>query len=561
MGGGSLGGAVMSFKYDLAHPYSRYGLATALLQKQIQPDELNDDEIHEMLAQTLETGLNHFRLMTIDDPTISETLRFVAMPLVQLQRDAKLVQSAGLAAQGKYLAPSIVTTDGDAKGSYENIVAIIEGLRSEKDLQSDFVFSRSFAPTTAKINNGKSSQSPPKGSLFEAACCAIATSTPNKPAAWIEGRNTVIVPDLPLEELRDFIELFENMMWSNLDGNLYEAKLKKLPVGQTDKKPVKRKKKNEDEGEAKAKSEYRRPRIFNGNYPFAPRQAAFGAVGLLAAIGRWGVEANQTPWAEKVLTSIAGTEERPSSPLYIVSYDDISQAQFTHHIVGLASAGELLLIIDALTFDTQILSEIEGGRRFDSPAYKLFYLMAGRFLQLFTRAAFRDFLTTRAEYAPAIKPLFEVYFMQATKIPKDIVESARELGQWLNSTAYFVAKAEVKKTDAQTLTREDKAKILKEKAKILVEFESAAMSAKTPLDMLHRISTRAGRLLQQDAPAKATRYMDATASGEIEPQDALHLLVAYLRLRSEKTDKLETDGRADTKVGSDLGALDNQSDR
>jgi hypothetical protein len=551
----------MSFKYDLAHPYSRYGLATALLQKQIRPDELNDEEIHEMLAQTLETGLNHFRLMTTDDPTINEILRFMVVPLVELQRDAKLVQSAGLAAQGKYLAPSIVTTDGDAKGSYENVVAIIRELRSEKDLQSDFIFSRSFAPTTAKINNGKSSQSPPKGSLLEAACCAIATSTPNKPAAWIEGRNTVIVPDLPLEELRDFIELFENMMRSNLDGNLYEAKLKKLQAGQPDKKPVKRKKKNEGEGEAKAKSEYKRPRIFNGNYPFAPRQAAFGAVGLLAAIGRWGIEAKQTAWAEQVLTSIAGTEKRLGRPLYVISYDDISQAQFTHHIVGLASEGELSRIIDALTLETQILSEIEGGRRFDSPSYKLFYLMASRFLQLFTQAAFRDFLTTRAEYAPAIKPLFEVYFMQATKIPKDIVESARELGQWLNSTAYFVAKAEVKKTDAQSLTREDKAKIQKEKAKILVEFESAAMSAKTPLDMLHRISTRAGRLLQQDAPAKATRYMDATASGEIEPQDALHLLVAYLRLRSEKTDKLEIDGRGDAQAGSDLGASEGHSDR
>jgi hypothetical protein len=550
----------MSFKYDFAHPYSRYGLATALLQKQIQPDELKDEDIHEMLAQTLETGLNHFRLMTTDDPTVSEILRFVSVPFVELQRDAKLVQSAGLAAQGKYLAPSVVTTDGDAKGSYENAVAIIEGLRSEKDLQSDFVFSRSFAPTTAKINNGKSSQSPPKGSLLEAACCAIATSTPSKPAAWIEGRNTAIVPDLPLDELRDFVELFENMMGSKLDGNLYEAKLKKLLAGQADKKPVKRKKKNEGESEAKVKSEYKRPRIFNGNYPFAPRQAAFGAAGLLAAIGRWGIEAKQTTWAERVLTSIAGTEERLGRPLYIVSYDDISQAQFTHYIVRLASAGELSRIIDALTFETQVLSEIEGGRRFDSTAYKLFYLMASRFLQLFTAAAFRDFLATRAEYPPAVKPLFEVYFMQATKIPKDIVESARELGQWLNSTAYFVAKAEVKKPDAQILTREDRAKIQKEKAKILVEFESAAMSAKTPQDMLHRISTRAGRLLQQDVPAKATRYMDATASGEIEPQDALHLLIAYLRLRSEKTDKLETDVNIVAQVsGSDDNATDNST--
>jgi hypothetical protein len=542
----------MTSKFDLAHPYSRYGLATALLQKQIQPDELNDAEIHEVLAQAIETGLNHFRLMTTDDPAVTDSLRFMNVPLVELQRDAKLIQSAGLAAQGKYLTPSIVTTDGDAKGSYDNAIAIVEGLRGEKDLQSDFVFSRSFAPTTAKINNGKSSQSPPKGSLLEAACSAITTLTPNKPAAWIEGRNTIIVPDLPLDELRDFIELFESMMMSKIDGDLYEAKLKKLAPDHANKKPVKRKKKSDSEGEAKVKSEYRRPRIFNGNYPFAPRQAAFGAAGLLAAIGRWGVEAKQRGWAEKVLTAIAGTEERAGKPLYIVSYDDISQAQFTHHIVGLASAGELSRIIDGLTFDTQILSEIEGGRCFDSPAYKLFYLMASRFLQLFTRAAFRDFLSTRAEYSPALKPLFEVYFMQATKIPKDIVESVRELGQWLNRTAYFVADSEIK-PDAP----DRKAKVQKEKAKILVEFESAAMSAKTPQDMLHRISTRAGRLLQQDAPAKATRYMDATASGEIEPQDALHLLVAYLRLRSEKTDRLEADGKVASQVNdSDFKAVE-----
>ncbi len=71
------------------------------------------------------------------------------------------------------------------------------------------------------------------------------------------------------------------------------------------------------------------------------------------------------------------------------------------------------------------------------------------------------------------------------------------------------------------------------------------MSAKTPQDMMHRISTRAGRLLQQDAPATATRFMDAAMSGEIEPQDALHLLVAYLRLRSEKTSKQESEPSAE----------------
>lgn len=530
----------MSFIYEFAHPYSRYGLAAALLQHRVAPQEIKESEIAEMLAQAIETGLGNLRLSTNDNPTSDEVLRFKPILLDELKRDARLVQSAGLAAQGKYLAPNAITTDGDTRGSYDNASKIVELLRGGKSLESDYVFSRSFAPTTAKINNGRSSQSPPKGVLIEAACCAIATLTPTKPAAWIDGRNTAIIPDLPLDEMRDFVELFQAMMTAQLDGNLYEAKLNKQSYKDPT-KPVKKPKKKPDaadENAAKVKSEFKRPRIFNGNYPFAPRQPAFGAAGLLAAIGRWGIEAKQTAWAERVLESIAGTKENPelARPLYIISYDDISQAQFTHHIVKLASAGKLADIIHALTFETQVLSELDNARAYDKPAYKLFFLMANRFLQRFDAASFRDFLSTRAEYAPALTPLFGVYFMQAKRIHPDIVTSARELGQWLNRTAFFVADAEIKQE-----ANDRKAKVQKEKAKILVEFESAAMSAKTPQDMMHRISTRAGRLLQQDAPATATRFMDATMSGEIDPQDALHLLVAYLRLRSEKTSKQESE--------------------
>ena len=119
--------------------------------------------------------------------------------------------------------------------------------------------------------------------------------------------------------------------------------------------------------------------------------------------------------------------------------------------------------------------------------------------------------------------------MNTKKIDRQIVESARALGQWLNRMAYFVADAEIK-----AKTPERARKVQKEKAKILVEFESAAMSAKTPQDMLYRISTRAGRLLQSDAPGEVTRFMDATASGEIDANDALHLLIAYSRLRTAK---------------------------
>ena len=77
-------------------------------------------------------------------------------------------------------------------------------------------------------------------------------------------------------------------------------------------------------------------------------------------------------------------------------------------------------------------------------------------------------------------------------------------------------------------------KVAKTKAKILVEFESAAMSAKDATDMLFRISTRCGRLLQDDAPAAAKRFMDATATGEIDQTQATHLLIAYMRLRAPR---------------------------
>ena len=520
----------MTIKFELSHPYARYGLAVALYQKQVRIDELenvNDDAIAELLTEAIETGLGNFRLATDDNPAVVDLLRFKHLRIDRLREDEKLIQSAGLASQGKYLAPSIVTTDGDAKATWDNAESLLQELAQEKiAFDSNYQLSRSFAPTTSKINNGRSSQSPPKGSLFEATCAAITTLTPIKPSAWVEGRNTVIIPDLPLAELSEFAELFDNLMRSELDGSLYEIKLSpKQPKDETDAKPKKGKKQTDPN---KAKSEYRRPRIFDGNYPFAPRNPAFGPVSLLGAIGKWARRAEKTDWAKRVLESIVGTPEKLGIPLYIISYDSISQVQFTHHMVGLSIEGKLSDLIDALIHRTTILSQLESKKpKYDNSAYKLFYLMTSRFLQLFNQPAFRDFLATRAEYAPEVSPMFEEYFMNTRKIDREIVLSARAFGRWLNSTAYFVAKGEVGNSNEYT-------KIDKAKAKILVEFESAAMSAENAQDMLHRISTRAGRLLQQDAPAEVIRFMDAANTGEIEAQDALHLLISYLRIRTQK---------------------------
>ena len=513
---------------QLAHPYSRYGLAIAMLQAELV-GEATEAVLREALALSIEDGMGYFRMRTLDDPQQTSELTFAPVRRSELLEDVNLVQSAGLAARGLYLFPSVVTIDGGAKDTFKNAVLILQALRAGKPFTSAIELSRSFAPTTAKINNGTASQTPPKGSLLEAACTVITTLTPLKPASW-PGLNTVIVPNLPLTELLQFIALFKAMSIADVGSQLMVATLPtKEPTKEgASTKPAKAKK-------AVTTSEYKRPRLHAGNYPFAPQNSdAFGAIGLLGAIGRWAHRAREVDWAARVLTSLA------DAPLYIVSYDKIQQVRFGHHVTRLALEHELSSLLATLYRDTVLYREPDVQRRYDNPTYQLFYFTAARFLQLFSRPAFIDFMAFRAEYAPELAPLFNEYFMN---IDPEIVRSAGALGRWLNTTAYLVAREEV----GSGVANQDEL-VKKAKAKILVEFESAAMSAKSPQDLLFRISTRAGRLLQDDAPAASERFMDATATGEISQQDATHLLVAYMRLRSKPKAKNtpETPAAADT---------------
>jgi len=326
----------------------------------------------------------------------------------------------------------------------------------------------------------------------------------------------------------DFVALFEQMRVTKLDGDLMQAKLKEVKPADED-KPKRAAKKPTKAG--LPKSEFRRPRLHSGNYPYAPRDAGtFGAVGLLGAIGRWANEAHETQWADRVLESIAG------QPLYIVSYDKISQVCFGHHIVELAMNSELSKMIDALWRETKLYADLDTPMtRHDSPAYQLFYLQTSRFLQSFSAPAFADFLASRAEYPSELRPLFEEYFMNQCNIPIELVVSARALGQHLNYTAYRAVNEDIAE---DVKNRRDV--IRKAKAKIIVEFESAIMSAKLPEDMTYRLSERAGRLTYGELPHEATPFIDATNSGKIELPRAKHLLIAYLRLRSQKAENPDT---------------------
>lgn len=537
---------MIEFLQSIVHPYPRYGLAVALYRKRPDLNQLDEPTLSRLLVEAIEIGLGSFRMATPDVPSSSEVLHYEPLKLNALKENNKLVQSSGLAAQGKYLYPSIVSTDGDAKGTFDNAENIIKSLRDGKALDSVFVFSRSFAPTTAKINNGeKRSFSEPRGTLLEAACSVVTTVTPTKPAAWIDGRDTVIIPDLVIKEdylsldlLYDFIELFNNMMTSGLSGALMEAKSpnRTSSTGQ----PATQTQKKQKAGQAK--SEYRRPRLHNGNYPYAPQRdaAAFGAVGLLGAIGRWAIEAKETPWADKadgVLNSIA------NKPLYIISYDNITQSQMSHHVVKLAQSGELSEMIRALIYDTRLGPEIDADKPiWDSKNRQLFHLMTSRFLELFNAASFQDFIAYRTEYPSSLKPLFQEYFMQTHEITdelKRIVQAAEAYGRWLNDTAYRTAKSEAGK-EPDKGSKEYQSyweKVRKEKAKIVTVLESAAMSAKSSGAMLSQVSTQAGRLGQGDAPDAAEPFVYAVLTGQIAFEDARQLLMVYLRLQSPKERK------------------------
>lgn len=510
---------------NLSHPYSRYGFAVALYEAQLH-NEVPETFVREALALSIESGMSHFRMRTFDDPSLDSTLNFTPISRLELVDNPDLIQSSGLAPKrGIYLFPGVVTNDGGAGEAFKSAVELLKKIRSDKPLFADEKLKRSIAPPSAELNNGSKLPKLQSSNLLEAACAIITTLTPLKPAAFTR-RNTVIIPDLPLPELLQFIALFKAMSIADVDGNLMTAKLvvKQPSKESASAKPTKTIK-------AVAASEYKRPRLHAGNYPFAPQNSdAFGMIGLLGAIGRWAHRAREVDWAARVLNSLA------DAPLYIVCYEKIQQVRFGHHVTRLALEHELASLLATLYRDTVLYREPDVQRRYDNPTYQLFYFTAARFLQLFSRPAFIDFLAFRAEYASELAPLFNEYFMN---IDPEIVRSAGALGRWLNTTAYLVARDDV---GTGVANQDDLVK--KAKAKILVEFESAAMSAKSPQDLLFRISTRAGRLLQDDAPAASERFMDATATGEISQQDATHLLVAYMRLRSKPKAKATPDASA-----------------
>lgn len=469
-----------------SHPISKYGLGILFYKHKVSSvEELKTP----MIVDELKEGLRHYRLYSNNDPSLDQELVYSYLSLEDYQKNERLIQSAGLSNLGKYLSPNIITEEKSAKHTFNGVQSLIEKLERGDAWNKTEGFTMSISPLTGKINNGKTSQSNPSGTLLEVACSAIAATTPLKPCFSVDGENVCAIPDLPPGDLIQFIRFYQKML---------QAWIEKLLLGRA------------------KDGKFTRPLIVKGNYPDVPYNTIFGGVGVLAAIGKWSKEAGYDEEGAKVLESIK------NRPIYIVKYGDAEVATYSHYLIEMAKENKLRKIVSSLEQSALVSEEV---KRFDNPKYKLFFLFASRFLQLFNEASFKDFLAQRAFYEPEVIHLFNTYFINVMAIPKEIVTSAREMGRWLNYVAYLAAK----QSENANANYEQ---IKKAKAKFLVELESTAFSAKTPEALISQVITRAGRLSQLDAPPEAKDYLEATASSTITLEQAQHLLTAFSRLKN-----------------------------
>lgn len=476
------------------HFYARYGLALTLSEKAASGlENLTANDFSEML----EKGLLKFRVKVSGDWKGKEKIDF---------HFARLKD--GNPSAGVFLSPSVISTDKGAKGLWEKIEEFQAklGQKSAVDFYKKESAKQSFAPTAGEYNNGKPSRQTANIPFIEAVCCAITTLTADKPAftnvdssgGKVSMKNTTILPDLPLGELREFINVFKSVSKYKTDNQL-EGKIKK------DGKPS-------------------RPAISRGNFPNAPKSNSLRALGLLGAIGEWAKEAQFDPdLSERVLKSLE------NCPIYLVSPDAVKITKYNHFVVRLARENKLRSIIHALYNVAPFsLSRKSDLKEIEREREKVAFF-ASRFLHLFDEMSFREFLAVRAEYPRELETLFKSFFMEK-KIDPLVVNSAKSLGSWLNYIAYKVALAESKENVREL------------KAKVLVELESSAFSAKTGTALIAQTVTRAGRLSKMDAPPEADLFMEKTMSGELELKDAQQMLMAFSRLRNKFEPKPASSG-------------------
>lgn len=498
------------------HPFCRYGMACLL--EYCDKENVTDVTLAD-IQSCIQVGLNHFSVKPVRECINEEPIRFVYS---NEKNDAKV---------SRYLSPNVITSDMFAKNilkaALDFLTIEITGdknqnhqdvLHKKCDIgMSQMPTSGEFASFGDTIGRGK-----PKATILEQGLAIIASLTVDKPCLQFvvpnkskpELYNVCIIPDLQLDKMRLFINVFKRM---------YSQKCKDLLVGNV---------KCDNTGK---KTIYKpsRPKVFRGNFPNAPYQSAMASIALLGAIGEFAKEAEESESRK----ALAVLEDLKDCRLYMIKYGEASVFTYNHVVVDFAKEANLNDIVKNLS--QVVLYNKEKRNSSNQHDYQPFDLFASRFLQLFTKEAFKDFFAFRAEYPNSFNPLFDKYFINIENMTKEIIDSVKCLGAWLNKVAFLASK--------------DEKEAKKEKAKILAELESTIFSAKTADALLSQVIIRAGRLSNMDAPCESTLFMEKVATGEIQLSVAKNLLTAYTRVRSysskeqnDESEKMEsTEGNED----------------
>ena len=385
------------------HVYLKYAIALLMEEHGLQTEQ---DITLKEIKEELEKGLNAFSVKPTGDYHGQAKVQY---DFTKEKNDAK---------KYIFLAPNTIASEMKASNLYN---AVYKTCSEENvDLLKAYKISQSEVPTSGEFNNfsdsGNIGRGKPSATVFDQCLALITSTTALKPclqyksgAGKISMDNTCLLPDLDITDLQNFIKLFKRIRIQKLDSSLIVGKVK-CEKGKT------------------LRYIPKRPNIFNGNFPNAPHSSALGSIALLGAIGEMTKEKDVSELANKVLESLKDCN------FYAIKYGDASVFSFSHSIIRLAERGKLRRIVDSLYY-VELYKE---GRRSTSNAfeYQKFDLFASRFLQIFNRPTFKDFLAFRAEYPYDIELLLNTYFCDMEKIDKEIVTSAKELGKGLNYVAY-----------------------------------------------------------------------------------------------------------------------------
>ena len=467
------------------HPYIKYALAL-LMEENVSINNLSDVTESDVKKE-LQKGLDSFRMKPASDFICKDSVKFIYS------------SEQNKASNNIYLSPNIISDDIHANNLYKKLK---EFCSKSLSLSKQDGLTQSLAPTSGEFSTfGKQiGRGKPKATILEHCLALITSTTRSKPCLWYLNRknkyvNIGLLPDLEIPQLINFIRLFKRMSTQCLAPDIMVGNVR-------DKKP-------------------KRPKIYRGNFPNAPWNSLYCGVALLGAIGEMTKDADVSDLAHKVLESFKGHN------FYIFEYGNAKSFSFNHHIVDLSAECGLSKIVNSMW-----MVELYKGTLNEAKSdYEKFNFFANRFLTLFNSPTFKDFLAFRASYPTELEPLLIKYFEKMEDIERNIVQSAKGLGAWLNRAAYIAACNSVKSEDNDSQDN-PKEKLRKEKYKFLTELESSIFSAKTGDALIAHTIARAGRLSFTDSPESASLFLEKTASGELNLDKAKNLLIAFSRLNT-----------------------------